>query len=384
MKKVLVMLIAAAMVFTFVSPASADLSDGLVAYYPFNGNAHDESGNGNDGTVNGATLAEDRFGDADSAYSFDGSGDYVMVPAGALDDDLNDIPGMSASFWVYPHAMPVGQDYFRPFVHGAGVGVHMQNHNGANRIVASFYTTAFPSYVSCCPPGDRYYHRDGTTSYTLPLNKWTHIVAVYDGSDVKIYANGSGPLADESMGGQGTGNLTGSGKFDIGGQSDEWFDGLIDDTRIYDRALSATEIQELYNEVKSVAFSDFTLSKAMVKFKHNPTRDKFEVRGEFTLGLNTDGIDPVNEDVVLTVGSSSMTIPAGSFVKHKDKFEFKGVINGGEVKMKIEGIYTDTFKFKVEAKDLDLTGTANPLDIELSIGDDRGTANVRLEGTLSY
>ena len=48
--------------------AKADLSDGLVAYYPFNGNANDESGNGNHGTVNGATLTEDRFDNADGAY----------------------------------------------------------------------------------------------------------------------------------------------------------------------------------------------------------------------------------------------------------------------------------------------------------------------------
>ncbi|MBF0368929.1 MAG: hypothetical protein HQL52_05655 [Magnetococcales bacterium] len=52
--------------------AHADLNDGLVAYYPFNGDATDESGNGYDGTVSGASLTTDRLGVADSAYSFDG------------------------------------------------------------------------------------------------------------------------------------------------------------------------------------------------------------------------------------------------------------------------------------------------------------------------
>ena len=47
------------------------LTNGLVAYYPFNGNANDESGHGNNGTVYGATLTADRFGRANSAYSFD-------------------------------------------------------------------------------------------------------------------------------------------------------------------------------------------------------------------------------------------------------------------------------------------------------------------------
>jgi hypothetical protein len=53
----------------------ADLNDGLVGYYPFNGNANDESGN--HGTVHGATLTEDRFGNPNNAYSFDGSDDYI-------------------------------------------------------------------------------------------------------------------------------------------------------------------------------------------------------------------------------------------------------------------------------------------------------------------
>ena len=55
-----------------------DLESGLLAYYPFNGNANDESGNGNNGTVNGAALAADRFGEAGKAYSFDGE-DHIKI-----------------------------------------------------------------------------------------------------------------------------------------------------------------------------------------------------------------------------------------------------------------------------------------------------------------
>jgi hypothetical protein len=55
------------------------LPAGLVAYYPFNGNANDESGNGNHGSVYGATLTEDRFGVPDSAYSFDGQNNFIQI-----------------------------------------------------------------------------------------------------------------------------------------------------------------------------------------------------------------------------------------------------------------------------------------------------------------
>ncbi|MGK5094527.1 hypothetical protein WDW89_21250 [Deltaproteobacteria bacterium TL4] len=54
-------------------------TNGLVAYYPFNGNANDESGNGNNGTVIGATLTADRHGRANKAYSFDGVNDYLSA-----------------------------------------------------------------------------------------------------------------------------------------------------------------------------------------------------------------------------------------------------------------------------------------------------------------
>ncbi|MCP3693720.1 MAG: BACON domain-containing protein, partial [Planctomycetaceae bacterium] len=61
------------------------LNDGLVAYYPFNGNANDESGNGNNGTVNGATLSTDRNGNAASAYDFDGFSIISVPDSDSLD-----------------------------------------------------------------------------------------------------------------------------------------------------------------------------------------------------------------------------------------------------------------------------------------------------------
>ena len=54
-------------------------AEGLVGWWPFNGNANDESGTGNDGTVNGATLTEDREGNPNAAYSFDGVDDYIEI-----------------------------------------------------------------------------------------------------------------------------------------------------------------------------------------------------------------------------------------------------------------------------------------------------------------
>ena len=58
--------------------------DSLVGWWPFNGNANDESGKGNNGTVNGATLTTDRNGNANSAYSFNGLNNYISTSRTSL------------------------------------------------------------------------------------------------------------------------------------------------------------------------------------------------------------------------------------------------------------------------------------------------------------
>ena len=75
----------------------AGLNDGLVAYYPFNGNANDASGNGNNGTVCGAVLTTNRFGVPNSAYDFDGATTYIRVPDS---DSLELTNDFSLSVWV--------------------------------------------------------------------------------------------------------------------------------------------------------------------------------------------------------------------------------------------------------------------------------------------
>ena len=54
-------------------------ANGLVGWWPFNGNANDESGNGNNGTVNGSTLTTDRFGNSNSSYNFNGTSNYIRI-----------------------------------------------------------------------------------------------------------------------------------------------------------------------------------------------------------------------------------------------------------------------------------------------------------------
>ena len=97
MKKILC-LAAVLVAMAFNGGARADLNNGLVAYYPFEGNAKDESGNGNHGTITGASLTTDRFGTADYAYHFDGN-DFINCGNGA---SLNVTGAISLVAWINP------------------------------------------------------------------------------------------------------------------------------------------------------------------------------------------------------------------------------------------------------------------------------------------
>ena len=128
-------------------------TNGLVGWWPFNGNANDESGNGNNGTVNGATLTTDRFGNADKAYSFDGVDDFINVgnPSGLFNNPysysqsawvfFNDVP---ANFGSYPIISKrhdnIGNDWATPVFRSSQnfwFFADDANHSGANYAMSS-------------------------------------------------------------------------------------------------------------------------------------------------------------------------------------------------------------------------------------------------------
>jgi len=106
----------------------------------------------------------------------------------------------------------------------------------------------------------------------------------------------------------------------------------------------------------------------------------FEVKGNFTLGAGSNGINPLTEDVKLQVGTFSTTIPAGSFQQDpRGRFKFEGVISGVSLEVQIVPLGGNDFEFKAEAQGADLSGIVNPVTVELTIGDDGGSTTVTAE-----
>ncbi len=194
-----------------------------IAYYPFNGNAEDESTGGNDATVFGATLATDRFDNLDSAYLFDGDDDYIQTPL-----DSNTLP-ISFSVWFQASELSGERSIVDSDVSG------LSGHS----LIIGWWTGDGNLDVE--------YHDSGIdTDFAVAVNTWYH--AVVNFSDViQLYIDGVQVGEDVDYPEVALdGDLFRFGRHN---QNDpQWFSGLIDDVRFYDRALSADDIQELYSE----------------------------------------------------------------------------------------------------------------------------------------
>ncbi len=209
-------------------------TSGLVGWWPFNGNANDESGNGNNGMVNGATLTNDRSGNANNAFNFDGLDDYISatptLPTGSAPRTV------SCWFKTIAGSIPTSQYPNLQAMTGWG-----NPFSGA---------VLFPQFVQA-PTGKAYFESGSSGNQLLSQNAvndgiWHQIVTTYDGisSRVKMYIDAT--LQDSSavvsLG-------TTSSFFGIGNVS--WanvpFQGQIDDVGLWDRALTQQEIIDLYN-----------------------------------------------------------------------------------------------------------------------------------------
>jgi len=200
---------------------------GLVAAYGFEegagGTVRDASGNNNTGTLNGGTWAPD--GKYGGALSFNGVSDLVVINGSA---SLNLGSAMTQEAWVYPTAPTSFQSTWSTILH---------------RETDAYYLHVSSPQGSLRPAGGATYN--GSESYVaspsvIPLNAWTHLAVTYDGTMMKLYVNG---VQVASKAASGT-IETNSNPLRIGGNVPygQYFEGMIDEVRVYNRALSATEI----------------------------------------------------------------------------------------------------------------------------------------------
>ena len=201
---------------------------GLVASYGLDAGsgatAADQSGNGNNGTLTNATWAGAGAGRFGNALSFNGTNAFVNVPHSS---SLALTSAMTMEAWIRPTTLTVSDWNTVLFKERSGYyGWALYANTGSNRPSGNVYTSA---------------DHDLRGTAQLPAGTWTHLAATYDGTVVALYVNGtqvSTTFASGSI-------ISATGALKLGGNAiwGEWFNGLIDEVRIYSRALSAGEIQ---------------------------------------------------------------------------------------------------------------------------------------------
>ena len=192
----------------------------LEAFYPFNGNADDLTSNGRNFTVYGNTsLTSGRDNSSNSAYYFDGSGDYLEY-----DTSIPSFSSYTITLWAKPDSTGTYEAMF-----------------------ASDNDSSYGFQIDL-NSSNNFHIRKGSSSggnitlSSATLGAWTFIAFTYDGINSKCYINSESPVSDP-------GGTTEFNRFRMGRNrnGNTYFKGVIDELRIYNRALSASEIQAIYS-----------------------------------------------------------------------------------------------------------------------------------------
>ena len=267
-------------------------TNGLVGYWPFNGNANDASGNSINGTVNGATLTTDRFGGINSAYQFNGNETII--------GNCNNFPSSNnlrtISIWYYANNISTATRQLMGYG-GRDCGESwIMNFNNYDVPSGSYelqgHCLAFRTY----------------TNSPLPLNNtWHQLVVSYDGTSLRFYNDGylvliSAPTSLNTY-------VDSTRIFCFGKQTftdglipyidAAWpgFSGKLDDIAIWHRALTDQEIITLYNSI-STGTND--IKNSNIKIYPNPTNNIINIEGLNKNENNTIQIFDVQGKLVIT------------------------------------------------------------------------------------
>jgi hypothetical protein len=259
-------------------------TNGLIAYFPFSGDAKDSSSNKTHGTTYNVSLTTDRFGKSNSAYLFNGSNSYIEFPATNVKNNR-----YTYSVWVYLNTLPASGDY--TFALNIGSSGGDQNLNTANNYAGIYngwigggYNTTTPHYVV----NEKKSHM---------VNSWHHVLCVRDSNFALLYINGvlidSAGTSANKIPSYGSGTV----KAMIGIRNDlsRPFDGKIDEVCIYNRALSRQEVQQLYNHQAKSSLIRITSGQQHISLYPNA--------GAATFNINISDLKTASRQVTVKISN---------------------------------------------------------------------------------
>lgn len=239
----------------FAVAEADDLEENLIAHYPLDGNANDNSGSGYNATNFGASPTVDRAGNAKNAYHFDGKNDYINVP---VNINPEKVPELTITCWARVTNLP--EDTMAVWSH---------NNGGFDRTLAIIDDEEQQTWAAF----------DGTgasgRSKVIP-GQWAFLAVVYDQdkSKMTLYVNGEKKGYDTELD-------SGFDYLHIGSdpENGSYFNGDIDDVRIYNRALSTGEIERILGkslfEARREAWerqkNTYIVNASTLNIRENPT-----------------------------------------------------------------------------------------------------------------
>lgn len=277
-------------VFLFASvvsiKAQVNLNQGLVAYYPFSGDVKDHSGNNNHGTISGSpALVNDKDGNLNSAYKFNGNGDHIWVKDHPT---LRPDTAMTIAAWVYcedfsswnivvsKRAVHNGSPWNSYILYASGTAGSPQNWGFG---IASSQTKT-------------HFAIDNTNAQT---GKWVHLVGIYEKSpsatttgedntqtlqNVRVYVDCEMVAQEQASGKIYYTDSSLRIGMAIPGSSKQYFKGKLDEIRIYNRALNELEINALCKQQFTQSVEETTDKKLDVNVYPNPVSSEFFVQCE--------------------------------------------------------------------------------------------------------
>lgn len=331
MKKHLLLTIISALSSLFAF-AQINLDSGLVACYPFSGNANDLSGNNHHGTTIGPVLTTDRFGSPNSAYLYNGVSDYINL--GSYSNIIPSGDNFSLSVWIQASTIDIQtilminpDDFSDRF----GAAVHY-NHVGTSSTFWDYGNAASGGRLQII----------GTTfssnweHYIFIVNSSQNYMEVYKNNVLQLHQNSSSMLVNRNR------DLRIGGAIDVN-NAEFFFNGKIDDMRLYNRVLSSDEMETLNEENIACAATAVEDLDAPSEFIFFPTISN---NGIFYIKFNAS-VKNMSINVFDIVGQKVKSVQYSN-VNENNKIDFSGFSKGIYFLNVSYGNSTRSVKFVIE------------------------------------
>jgi hypothetical protein len=238
----------------FALSANAQLTNGLVAHWQFSGNANDATSNGHNGTATNVTYTAGKMGVANTAALFNGTSSFITVP-NSTDWNLTNftIAAMVKINGFYTNLCQASYIVERGGGHTSGNwGLALFDNAYDSSCTVTGDTSKFTFYGEAGPNNTTIPHAHWQYTPTARTGRWYCVITTFDGTYIKVYVDGvnvstawrNTPVPI------GTSNnivAIGANRFGNYTQYPYWFNGAIDDLRVYNRVLSPTEISSFCN-----------------------------------------------------------------------------------------------------------------------------------------